>query len=77
MSSISVRRLDKETIERLRAQADRHGISMEEEVRRILRSAVSEPERLGDLAQATFGPKYGVELELPGHDPHEPCAPER
>ncbi len=77
MGSISVRRLDEETLQRLRTRADRHGISMEEEVRRILQSAVSEPERLGDLAQASFGPKYGVELELPRHDPHEPYAPQR
>ncbi|ABM61567.1 FitA-like ribbon-helix-helix domain-containing protein [Halorhodospira halophila] len=76
MSSISVRRLDEETLRRLRARADRHGVSMEEEVRRILQSAVSGPERLGDLARTTFGPTHGVELELPRHDPHDPITPE-
>ena len=45
---------------------------MEEEVRRILRDAVSAPQRLGDLAVDIFGPKHGVDLELPPRDPHEP-----
>ena len=75
MSSISVRRIDEETIRRLRERAARHGVSMEEEVRRILQSAVSGPERLGDLARETFGAEHGVDLELPCHEPHEPVAP--
>lgn len=45
---------------------------MEEEVRRIIRRAVAAPERLGDLALRCFGPAYGVELELPPREPHEP-----
>ena len=46
--------------------------SMEEEARRILKEAVSAPERLGDLALRIFGPHYGVDLELPEHVPHAP-----
>jgi plasmid stability protein len=44
---------------------------MEEEVRRILRRALAAPERLGDLALATFG-AGGVELDLPPRKPHDP-----
>ena len=72
MSSISVRRIDEETLRRLRKRAAQHGVSMEEEVRRILEGAVSGPERLGDLALEAFGPECGVELELPKHRQHEP-----
>lgn len=72
MSDISVRRIDEETLQRLRERAARHGVSMEEEVRRILQAAVAGPERLGDTALETFGPAHGVELEVPRHGPHEP-----
>ena len=72
MASLSVRKLDEETLMRLRARAANHGISMEEEARRILKEAVSAPERLGDLALGIFGPHHGVDLELPEHVPHAP-----
>lgn len=72
MASLSVRKLDEETLARLRVRAARHGVSMEEEARRILREAVSAPERLGDLAQQLFGPEHGVDLALPAHAPHPP-----
>ena len=45
---------------------------MEEEVRQILKRAVSPPERLGDLFLKVFGPATGVDLELPPREPHEP-----
>jgi plasmid stability protein len=69
--TLSVRKIDTDVYERLRVRAAEHGVSMEEEVRRILRRAVSAPERLGDLALHYFGAK-GVELELPTREPHEP-----
>ncbi len=72
MASLSVRKLDDETLVRLRVRAARHGVSMEEEVRRILKEAVSGPERLGDLAVGIFGPTHGVDLELPDRRPHMP-----
>ncbi len=50
----------------------RHGVSMEEEARRILKRAVSSPERLGDLFVKVFGPVNGVDLDLPPREPHEP-----
>ena len=73
MASISVRRIDDEVYESLRIRAAKHGVSMEEEVRQILRRAVSAPERLGDLALEYFG-EDGVDLELPPREPHEPMS---
>ena len=72
MASLSVRRIEDDVYERLRARAVRQGVSMEEEARRILRRAVAAPDRLGDLALQHFGPNGGVELELPVREPHEP-----
>ena len=72
MASLSVRKLDEETLTRLRARAASHGVSMEEEARRILKEAVSAPERLGDLALQMFGAHYGLDLELAEHVPHAP-----
>lgn len=71
MPSLSVRKIDEEVYRKLRARATDHGVSMEEEVRRILRRAVSAPERLGELALRCFGPD-GVELELPPRRLHDP-----
>lgn len=72
MASLSIRKLDDEIYERLQAQAARHGVSMEEEVRQILTRAVSPPERLGDLFLKIFGPDGGADLEIPPREPHEP-----
>lgn len=72
MANISVRKLDDEIIEKLRVRAARNGVSMEEEVRRILKQAVSNPVKLGDLALQLFGEKQGAELELTAKKPHHP-----
>ncbi len=72
MANLSVRKLDEQTLERLRIRAARHGVSMEEEARRVLKRGVSAPERIGDLAVQLFGPAHGVDLELAAHPPHEP-----
>ena len=74
LASLSIRKLDDETYNRLRARATRHGISMEEEARQILRRAVAPPERLGDLFVKVFGPDQGVDLEIPSRGPHEPMS---
>ena len=71
MANISVRKIENDVYERLRIRAAKHRLSMEEEVRRILRRAVMAPERLGDLALSCFGDN-GVELELPPREPHDP-----
>ncbi len=72
MASLSVRRIDDRIYERLRVRAAQHGVSMEEEVRRILERSVAAPERLSELALRCFGPTHGVTLELPQRQPHEP-----
>lgn len=72
MASLSIRKLDDETYDRLRTRATRHGVSMEEEVRQILKRAVAPPERLGDLFLKVFGPDRGADLEIPSREPHEP-----
>lgn len=77
MANLSVRRIEQEVYERLQGRAARHGVSMEEEVRRILKRAVSAPDHLGALAVECFGPDHGVELELPAREPHEPPDLER
>ena len=73
MANLSIRKLDDDTITRLRIRAAHHRISMEEEARRILRQAVT-PKRLGDLSVQFFGTESGVELELPQHAPHDPLS---
>jgi plasmid stability protein len=69
---LSIRELDDdETYERLRDRATRNGLSMEEEVRQILRRLVSPPGRRGDLFLKVFGPVRGTDLELPPREPNE------
>ena len=74
MSSITVRNIDAELKQRLKEQAARHGVSMEEEVRRILREAVPKFVETGtyrsgkELYEEIRGivePLGGIELELP------------
>lgn len=74
MPSLSVRKVDEETVSLLRAQAEKHGVSMEEEVRQIIKRSVTTPERLGDLAVRLFSPAYGEgeELEIAPRQTHEP-----
>ena len=73
MPSLSVRKLDEETVAHLRMRAARHGVSVEEEVRRILRQAVATPDRLGDLAVRLFSPAWGGPgLELPDRETPDP-----
>jgi antitoxin FitA len=72
LASLSIRKLNDETYERLRILAVEHGVSMEEEVRQILTRAVAPPERLGDLLLKIFGTAGGVDLEIPPREPHEP-----
>ena len=67
-----IRKIDQETYDRLRDRAARHGLSMEEEARQILKRAVAAPERLGDLFLKYFGPEGGGDLDLPAREPHEP-----
>jgi plasmid stability protein len=73
MANLSVRNIDDQTVANLRVRAARHGVSMEEEIRQILRQAAATPERLGDLAVRLFSPAYGEEaLVLPKRQTSEP-----
>lgn len=69
MATMTIRNLDDELKARLRIRAARHGQSMEEEARSILRSALgAEPlsgRALVDDIRALVEPLGGVELDLP------------
>ncbi|MDF1759561.1 MAG: hypothetical protein P1U40_03390 [Coxiellaceae bacterium] len=73
MASFSIRKLDDEVYKKLRIRAAKHGLSMEEEVRRILTRELAAPENLNDIFQQYFGAKNGVDLTVPKRDkPHKP-----
>lgn len=73
MASMTIRDIDDKLKTRLRLQAARHGRSMEEEARAILRIALSvEVTRTGGLVQAIrrrIEPLGGVELEIAPREP--------
>ncbi len=73
MATLTIRQLDERTKTRLRVRAARHGRSMEEEAREILRLAVNAPPEakgnLGEMIRGVFAPLGGVELELPPREP--------
>ena len=73
MATLTIRQLDERTKTRLRVRAARHGRSMEEEAREILRLAVNAPPEakgnLGEMIRSVFAPLGGVELELPPREP--------
>ena len=56
MTSLSVRKLDHTVYKRRRMRAAKHGVSMEEEARRIINQAVATPDKLSDVFQMYFGP---------------------
>ncbi|MBB3192323.1 FitA-like ribbon-helix-helix domain-containing protein [Halomonas cerina] len=70
MASITIRNLDDDLKAELRLAAARHGHSMEEEVRTILRRALApRPERgLGSRIRQRFAEEGGVDLELPSRE---------
>jgi len=71
MAQILVRRVEEEVKTRLRKRAQRHGRSLEEEVREILRDATksegTKPRRLGTEIATMFA-KVGLK---PGEEIHE------
>lgn len=72
MPSLSIRRVPEDVIERLRVQAAQHGVSMEEEARRLLKAGVAGTEPVGALAQELFGGDGGADLEIPVREIVEP-----
>lgn len=68
MAQFIVRNIESEVKERLRRRAARHGRSMEEEVRDILRNAVNEQDAaVGGLGTeiASLFAKVGLEEDIP------------
>jgi plasmid stability protein len=69
MAQLIVRNLEESVKRKLKQRAARNGQSMEEEVRRILRSAVGDDSRrrkgLGTMIAERF---RGIELEEPIHE---------
>jgi len=71
MATLTIRNLDERTKAQLRIQAARHGRSMEEEARTILRTAIEARQPvagrtgLGSRIHEHFAQLGGVELELP------------
>ena len=55
MSHLHIRNLDAKTLNLLRVRAAKHGVSIEEEVRRIAHDAVMPPQKIGSLAISHFG----------------------
>lgn len=81
MAVLTIRNLEDTVKARLRIRAARHGRSMEDEVRQILRAAVAVPSgstsNLATRISARFAALGGVELELPPREPaREPPMPD-
>ncbi len=72
MASVTIRNLDEKTKTRLRVRAARHGRSMEEEARTLLRTALLEDSvgggNLADAIRARFRRLGGVQLRLPARE---------
>jgi antitoxin FitA len=74
VASITIRNLDERTKAKLRVRAARHGRSMEEEARRLLRTALAddagtEGQHLVDSIRSRFRRLGGVDLPLPPREP--------
>jgi plasmid stability protein len=68
VSTLTIRNIDAEIKDKLRLAAAAHGRSMEEEVRTILRSVLSQPAAatgLGSRLNARFAAIGGVDLPPP------------
>lgn len=80
MATITIRKLDEPTKDRLRLRAARHKRSMEDEARTILRNALAAesvaPQDLARTIHARFKSLGGVDLSLPERAPmREPPKP--
>lgn len=68
MSSLTIRNVDDATKQRLRLRAARHGVSMEEEVRRLLKEALrpaQAPSGLGGRLRNRFAGLATEEFTVP------------
>ena len=72
MATLTIRNVDDAIKQMLRIRAARHGVSMEEEVRRILRDALvrgSHPHALGQRLKQRFADVAAADFELPARQP--------
>jgi plasmid stability protein len=74
MESLTIRNIDSRLKARLRVRAARHGRSMEEEIRVILREAVASDSAVSNNLAASIARRMkkaggGVELEIPPREP--------
>lgn len=73
MASITIRQLPENTKRKLRIRAAKHGRSMEQEAREILKVELNRPIQSGkDLVESIrrrFAPLGGVDLEIPPRGP--------
>lgn len=78
MAAVTIRNLDETVKARLRLRAAQHGVSMEEEVRRILRAAVAQDTStlaLGARLKQRFAQAASAGWALPArHAPRTPPA---
>ena len=68
MAALTIRNVDDALKQALRIRAAQHGVSMEEEARRILRDAlvrVSQPQPLGQRLKQRFAEVADADFELP------------
>ena len=68
MAVLTIRNVDDAIKQSLRIHAAQHGVSMEEEARRILRDAlvrVSQPQPLGQRLKQRFAEVADADFELP------------
>ncbi len=68
MAALTIRNVDDAIKQSLRIRAAQHGVSMEEEARRILREAllrVSPPHALGQRLKQRFAEVADADFELP------------
>jgi plasmid stability protein len=68
MAALTIRNVDDAIKQSLRIRAAQHGVSMEEEARRILRDAlvrVSQPQPLGQRLKQRFAEVADADFELP------------
>ena len=71
MASLSIRRLDDEVARRLKIRAKREAVSVEETVRRILRTAVVDEEPVGATIRQIVA-NDGFDLDLPKREVSPP-----
>jgi plasmid stability protein len=77
MPSLLIRNVDAALHARLKQHAAAHRRSLEDDVRELLRGAITrqpQEEHIVDLALRLFGPKHGIELDIPprGNAPERP-----